>query len=290
MITSRQPAVPAAVAAHYDGLDAYYRSLWGEHVHHGLWSGPADRAPVEIATRGLAEYVIALARIEPGDRVVDVGCGYGATSRLLAREHGARVTGLTLSAAQAAYAVSVGGRPGDPEILVRDWRENGLPDGEADAVVAIECLSHMPDKPRVFAELARVLKPGARLVLTDWLACEQRRPWRDRALLRPICDEGRLPSMHTAAEYGELLTGAGFELLRFEDLSRRVSRTWPIIVRRALARALRDPEARRFLLDRGNPDRIFALTVPRLMAAYATRAMVQGLFVAQRTGAAGGGR
>jgi len=282
VIISRNPAAPAAVAAHYDGLDAYYRELWGEHVHHGLWLGPADHAPVEVATRGLAECVIALARLEPRARVVDVGCGYGATSRLLAREHGARVTGLTLSPAQAAYAESVGGRPGDPDVLVRDWLENGLPDGEADAVVAIECLSHMPDKPRAFAELARVLKPGARLVLTDWLACTERRAWRDRGLLEPICDEGRLPSMHTVAEYGALLRDAGLEVERFEDISRAVSRTWPIIVRRAVARAARDPEARRFLLDRRNPDRVFALTVPRIMAAYATRAMVQGLFVARK--------
>lgn len=284
MITPRTPAAPAAVAAHYDDLDAYYRELWGEHVHHGLWLGPADDASVEVATRGLAEYVIALARVERGARVIDVGCGYGATSRLLAREHGADVTGMTLSAAQAAYAASVGGRPGDPEILVGDWLQNGLPDREADAVVAIECLSHMPDKPRAFAELARVLKPGGRLVLTDWLACTERRAWRDRLLLEPICDEGRLPSMHTPAEYGALMAEAGLEVLRFEDVSRQVSRTWPIIVRRALARAARDPEARRFLLDRREADRVFALTVPRIMAAYATRAMVQGLFVARKPG------
>ncbi len=282
MITPRQPAGPAAVAAHYDGLDGWYRELWGEHVHHGQWLGPADDAPVGVATRGLAEYVIALARVERGARVVDVGCGYGATARLLAREHGARVTGLTLSAAQAAYAASVGGRPGDPEILVRDWLANGLPDAGADAVVAIECLSHMPDKPRAFAELARVVRPGGRVVLTDWLACAERRPWRDRLLLEPICEEGRLPSMHTVAEYGALLAGAGLEVVRFEDLSRQVSRTWPIILRRLLARAARDPEARRFLRDRLQADRVFALTVPRLIAAYATRALVQGLFVAER--------
>ncbi len=282
MITPRTPAAPTAVAAHYDGLDTYYRSLWGEHVHHGLWLGPMDDASVEVATRGLAEYVIALARIEPGARVVDVGCGYGATARLLAREHGARVTGLTLSAAQAAHAEAVGDRPGDPEILVRDWRENGLPDGGADAVIAIECISHMPDKPLVFDELARVVRPGGRVVLTDWLACAQRRAWRDRALLEPICEEGRLPSMHTAAEYGELLRDAGLEVVGFEDLSRRVSRTWPVIARRAVVRALRDAETRRFLADRRNPDRIFALTVPRLIAAYATRAMMQGLFVARK--------
>lgn len=282
MITPRTPAPPVAVAAHYDGLDAYYRTLWGEHVHHGLWLDPRDRAPVEIATRGLAEYVIALARLPREARVVDVGCGYGATSRLMAREHGARVTGLTLSPTQAAYAESVGGRPGDPEIRVGDWLENDLPSEGADAVIAIEALSHMPDKPRAFAELARVVKPGGRVVLTDWLAASVRGGWRDRLLLEPICEEGRLPSMHTAREYGALLLGAGLAVERFEDLSRHVSRTWPIVARRALSRVAHDPAARRFLREAADPERVFALTVPRIIAAYVTRSMVQGLFVARR--------
>lgn len=282
MIVPSAPAAPAAVAAHYDGLDAYYRELWGEHVHHGLWDGGHDRTPVGEATRRLSEHVIALARLPRAARVVDVGCGYGATGRLLAREHGADVVGFTLSAAQAAYAASVGDHPDDPDVRVGNWLQNDLPDGEADAAIAIECLSHMPDKPLAFAELARVVKPGGRVVLTDWLACAERREWRDKHLLEPICAEGRLPSMHTVAEYGELLRDAGLEVESFQDVSRRVSRTWPIITGRALSRAARDAEARRFLLDRSNPDRIFALTVPRLVAAYATRAMVMGVFAARK--------
>jgi tocopherol O-methyltransferase len=219
--------------------------------------------------------------------VVDVGCGYGATSRLLARERGARVTGYTLSEAQAAFAATqwVDGEPGiAPDVRVGNWLENPEPSGEADAVIAIECLSHMPDKPRAFAELGRVVKPGGHVVLTDWLACSRRSAWRDRALLEPICAEGRLPSMHTVAEYGELLADAGLEVVGFEDLSRRVSRTWPIILRRALGLLATDAEARRFLLDPANPDRIFALSLPRLMAAYGTRSMVYGCFAARRAG------
>jgi tocopherol O-methyltransferase len=282
VLVPRRPAAQTAVAAHYDTLDEHYRALWGEHVHHGLWEHDAPRAPVEAATRHLSERLIALAGIRPGDRVVDVGCGYGGTSRLLAREHGAAVTGLTLSAAQAAHAAAVGGRPGDPEIVVRDWLANGLPDASADTVLAIECLSHMPDKPRAFAELGRVVRPGGTVVLTDWLARSRRSGWRDRALLEPICAEGRLPSMHTPAEYGELLRGAGLEVVAFEDVSRRVSRTWPIIAGRVVRTLATDPEARRFLLSAENPDRVFAITVPRLVAAYATRAMVYGVFAARR--------
>ena len=213
-------------------------------------------------------------------RVADAGCGYGATARLLARERGARVAGLTLSSAQAAHARQLGGD--GVEIRVGDWQENDLPDAAFDAVVAIESISHMPDPGRAFAQAARVLRPGGRLVICDWLARERRSAWRDDHLLEPICREGRLPAMRTAAEYGELLAAAGLLVTSFADESRRVSRTWPICLRRTAARIARDPEARAFLLSAENPDRIFALTMVRILAAYGTRAMVYGIFGAVR--------
>ena len=71
---------------------------------------------------------------------------------------------------------------------------------------------------------------------------------------------------------------SGLTVTSFADVSRRVSRTWPICLRRTAARVARDREARAFLLSAENPDRIFALTMVRILAAYATRAMVYGIF------------
>ena len=275
MITPRRPAAQSDVAAHYDALDAFYRDVWGEHVHHGLFERRG--MPVQEAVERMTDHVAALARIGPGSRVADVGCGYGATMRRLAP---AAVTGFTLSHAQAAVA-----RERDPgaDVRVRDWLENDLEDGSCDAVVAIESLSHMPDKPTAFAQIARVLEPGGRLVLCDWLARSERSAWRDRLLLEPICAEGRLPSMHTPAEYAELIRGAGLVPLAFEDRSRQVSRTWSICIARGLAKIATDPELRRYLASR-EADRIFALTLFRILAAYGTRAMVYGIITATRPG------
>ncbi|HEX8104544.1 MAG TPA: methyltransferase domain-containing protein, partial [Solirubrobacteraceae bacterium] len=243
--------------------------------------------PPEVAARRLAEHVADLAGVRPGAgaAVADAGCGYGGTARLLARERGARVVGLTLSRAQAEWGNAAAAREGvggAVELRVADWLRSGLPAGAFDAVLAIESVSHMPDPGRAFAEAARVLRPGGTLVVCDWLARARRSPWRDRLLLEPICREGRLPAMRTAAEYGDLLAAAGLEVIAFADESRRVSRTWPICLRRTAARLARDPEARAFLLSAGNPDRIFALTMLRILAAYGSRAMVYGIFTARR--------
>jgi len=265
---------PRAVSEHYDSLDRWYQTIWGEHVHHGLWPAPGDPA------EHLSDHVADQARIGPGARVADAGCGYGATARRLGRERGASVVGYTLSAAQAQVAAA------DPvagvEVRVGDWLKNDLPDASCDAVIAIESVSHMPDPGAVFAEAARVLRPGGRLVVCDWLARERRSGWRDRLLLEPICREGRLPAMGTATEYGALLARAGLRVESFADESRRVSRTWTICLRRTAVLLAHDPEARAFLLSADNPDRIFALTMLRILAAYGTRAMVYGIFVAAK--------
>src|SRR5690242_8859357 len=102
MITATLPLAPSDVASHYDDLDYFYRDVWGEHVHHGLWlTGREDRAQ---AVRQLAELVGREAALGSGSRVCDIGCGYGATARLLAQEHGAEVTAITISPAQHAFA------------------------------------------------------------------------------------------------------------------------------------------------------------------------------------------
>src|SRR3712207_8571359 len=84
MISPRRAIDSSEVASHYDELDHFYREVWGEHVHHGLWRR-GDETPEEAA-RELALEVADRAAVGAGDRVVDVGGGYGATARLLATE------------------------------------------------------------------------------------------------------------------------------------------------------------------------------------------------------------
>ena len=259
------------VARHYDALDELYRRVWGEHVHHGLWER-GDEPPAEAAV-ALARRVADAAGVREHDRVVDVGCGYGATARLLARERGAEVTGLTLSAAQA----EAGGKAPGVTLLVRDWLDNGLPDAAFDAAIAIESLSHMPDKPRVFGELARVLRPGGRVAVVDWLSRERPRAVERRLLLDPICREGRLPQLHAASEYVGFLRGAGFAVTGFDDLTERAVRTWSVVARRLPVVLARDPR----LLAAGWPERAFLPSLARIPIAERTGAMRLCLLVGQ---------
>lgn len=261
-----------AVADHYDELDLIYRRVWGEHVHHGLWATGRE-TPAE-AVEALIDTVGERLDLKPGEVCVDIGCGYGGTARRLAATRGVRVTGLTLSAEQGRYATE---HPvADVDIRVRDWLDNGLPDASADAAWSIESSEHMVDKPAFFAQAHRVLAPGGRFVVCAWLAETDASGWKVRHLLEPICREGRLPSMGTREDYEAMARAAGFEVVGYEDVSRRAARTWTICARRLVQVLLVDRKIRGLALNARN--RIFVLSFPRLILAYRTGAMRYGIF------------
>lgn len=279
MILPSRPIAPSDVADHYDELDVFYREVWGEHVHHGLWRTGRE-SDVEAAEQ-LVTHVAGAIALQRGARVIDIGAGYGATARLLAERSGAHVTAFTVSRAQFELASAKPAVPG-VRYLLRDWLRNDLPSECADAAIAIESTEHVLDKAGAFAEAHRVLRAGGRIAVCAWNARERPSSWEERHLLEPICREGRLAGMGSETEYRALLADAGFVDVRVEDLSVAVKRTWPKCARGVGVRLLRDARYRRFLFDRSSRNRVFALTLLRIWAAYETGAMRYLLFVARK--------
>jgi tocopherol O-methyltransferase len=278
MIIPRTEQTAEAVGQHYDNLDRFYREIWGEHVHHGLWR-TGKETPLE-ACEALSAAVAEALALKPRDAICDVGCGYGGTSRILA-DLGADVTGLTLSAAQIAYAETAHPRA-NPKLMRQDWLANSFPDAAFDGVLSIESSEHMVDKPRFFAEVARTLKPGGRFANCVWLSSENPSPAAINHLLEPICREGRLPSMGSESEYRAMMRDAGLTVTGFEDLTQYVWRTWWLCLVRAAKGIATQSSYRRFLMDGSNSDRSFAITLLRILWAYRSGAMRYGLFAAQK--------
>ena len=279
MIVPAMAQTAEAVALHYDSLDRFYREIWGEHVHHGLWrtGKESPHAAVEALVGAVADRL----KLEPGQSVCDVGCGYGATARLMADRWGCEVTGLTLSAAQLDYALTAHPRA-NPRLMRRDWLANEFEPQRFDAVFSIESSEHMVDKERFFAEVARTLKPGGRFATCVWLSAENPGRLAVRHLLEPICREGRLPSMGSESEYRAMMARAGLEVTGFDDLTGQVWRTWALCLARAAKGVATDRSYRAFILDRRNSDRGFAITLLRILLAYRLGAMRYGLFAARK--------
>jgi tocopherol O-methyltransferase len=225
--TGSTASVADAVARHYDALDLWYRALWGDHLHHGIWR--AETRDRREAAENLLRAVAEAARISPGERVCDVGCGYGGPARWLAAETGAEIVAVTNSAKQAAFARAATGEA-RVDFLFADWLDNGLPAASFDAVVAIESLAHFADPARTIGEMARVAKPGGRLVAATWMAGERVPPWVERWVLGPIRRTGESPGLLNAAAFRAGFAAAGLRDIRVERLGEAVARTWSIAI------------------------------------------------------------
>ena len=145
-------------------------------------AGQWDTMRRQFFGEGVRQAAIAAAGIEPGMIVADVGTGTGFLAEA-ALDAGAQVIGVDLSQRMLDEVASrFVGRPFDGRLSSE--REIPLAKGEVDAVVANMFLHHAEDPPATIAQLAKALKPGGRLVITDadthnhqWLKTEQHDRW-----------------------------------------------------------------------------------------------------------------
>ena len=209
-----------AVQSHYEGFGDREKIL--SAVNQGNPEnrpiGPNDLAPFDhLHTGGVAatRKLVGLLAPRAADHVLDVGCGLGGPARLLAALTGCRVTGIDLTpgfveTAQAFCALT--GLAERVDICQGSALDLPFPDAHFDAAWHIHMSMNVPDKPRMYREIGRVLRPGARLALHDPVAGPARTtypvPWADSAassfLLR-------------ADELVDVIAAAGFDLEVRED-------------------------------------------------------------------------
>jgi SAM-dependent methyltransferase len=147
--------------------------------------------------------------------VLDVASGRGTTALLLAQEYGVRVDGVDLSAANVALARGAGGSGLDGQVTFSagDAERLPYPDGVFDAVVCECAFCTFPDKPTAATELARVLKPGGRVGITDVTADPTRLPPELTSLAAWVACVADAQPMHT---YADLLAATGLDVTHAE--------------------------------------------------------------------------
>jgi arsenite methyltransferase len=155
----------------------------------------------------------ALAGVTPGQRVVDVACGSGATALLLARELGCATVGIDLGARAIAQATHAAGAAESVSFLVGDAEALPLPDAGFDVALSECSLCTFPDKPRAIAEMARVVRAGGKIAIADVTADLDALP---AALRTAAAQVACVADARSADEYVALLRGAGCEPLAVE--------------------------------------------------------------------------
>jgi ubiquinone/menaquinone biosynthesis C-methylase UbiE len=163
--------------------------------------------------RELRQRTVTLARIQPGEQVLDVGCGTGTLAMEVVRRVGAtgRVAGVDPGTEQIARARSKAARRNLPvDFQIGVIEQLPFPDQTFDVVLSTLMMHHLPDplKRQGLAEIARVLKPGGRLVIADFKHKKER--------------QGRAARFHAGGsrmqDLAALVKDAGFKDLETEEM------------------------------------------------------------------------
>jgi cyclopropane-fatty-acyl-phospholipid synthase len=229
-----------AISHHYDVGNEFYRIVLGETMVYSCayWTSEAPSYGLDDAQRDKLALICRKLALEPGMRLLDVGCGWGSLAMHAAREHGVSVLGLTISQEQADLArkrVAEAGLGGQVEVRLQDYRE--VDDGPFDAIASIGMAEHVgvAEYAEYAAILFRQLRRGGRLLnhqIAERPTVPPARPPSRSVLPRRapapsfiqayVFPDGELAPLATTVN---LLERAGFEVRDVESLREHYART-----------------------------------------------------------------
>ena len=204
-----QDIIQTGYNAVYTGIpnSPTFRRLWHEHAE-GL-DFPEEFGHISFVTVPQLQRMAAELRLNPGDRLADLGCGLGGPALWMTRETGANLVGIDLSPVaveEASKRAAELGLAERAQFYQGFFADTGLDENSVDGAMSEDAIQYAPDKRAFTVEAARILRQGARLVFTAFEVDPERAAGLPGFNANPVAD------------YRPLLTGAGFDIDIYEEV------------------------------------------------------------------------
>jgi cyclopropane-fatty-acyl-phospholipid synthase len=215
-----------AISHHYDVSNRFYEWVLGPSMTYTCACFPAADATLEQAQEHKYDLVARKLGLQPGMRLLDVGCGWGGMVRHAAKHYGVQALGVTLSRKQAewaAKAIADDGLTGVAEVRFADYRD--VREGGFDAVSSIGLTEHigLAQLPAYFSFLASKLRPQGRLLNHCITRTNTRESVRTKGFIdRYVFPDGELEAVGTIIS---AMQDNGFEIRHEENLREHYART-----------------------------------------------------------------
>lgn len=206
---------------YYNLATDFYEYGWGTSFHFAHTATNESHADsMKRHEHRVAEHL----GVKASDRVLDVGCGVGGPAREIARFSGAHVTGITLNAYQVERAkihTKNEGMEGKVEFKQMDFTKTEFADASFDNAYAIESTCHAHQLEDVYAEAYRVLKPGGKFFIYEWIKAAgfDGNNAEHLDILRDIEYGNGLPPLRTLDDVKKAAKTAGFVIEKEHDLA-----------------------------------------------------------------------
>lgn len=215
----------ATVSYHYDQSNDFYALFLGPSMTYTCAVFDSPTTTLEEAQRNKLDLVLDKLALQPGQRLLDIGCGWGSME-IAAAKRGIKVLGVTLSEEQVEWGqrwIHDEGLDDLAEIRLMDYRD--VPEGDFDGICSIGMMEHVGYKhyPAYFQEIYAKLKPGAMLLNHQITRCNSNQGKKAGQFIdRYIFPDGELSS---PAEIEMTIQDCGFEVINQENLRQHYAMT-----------------------------------------------------------------